>query len=67
MVQGTSCEGLSKIPSQNWDKSSKISGFEAIQKAEKDKKDSDKREKSPYGAWGSTFKNKDHFSSLHHC
>lgn len=67
MVQGTSNVCLSKVPAQNWDKSSKISGYEAIQKAEKEKRASEQKTKSSYGAWGSTFKNKDHFASLHHC
>lgn len=67
MVQGTSNVCLSKVPPQNWDKSSKISGYEAIQKAEKDKKANEKKEYDPSGAWGPTFKNKNHFSSLHYC
>ncbi|KAK9711694.1 hypothetical protein QE152_g25306 [Popillia japonica] len=58
---------LDRVPAQNWDKSSKISGYEAIQKAEKEKRASEQKTKSSYGAWGSTFKNKDHFASLHHC
>ncbi|KRT79458.1 hypothetical protein AMK59_7200 [Oryctes borbonicus] len=65
MVQGTSSFCVSKVPAQNWDKSSKISGYEAIQKVEKEKKESEEKEKSSYGAWGPTFKNKDHFVSLH--
>lgn len=44
------------------------SGFEALQKKEQEKREMAKSmEKQKYGSWGSTFKNRDHFISMHHC
>lgn len=40
-------------------------GFENVQKKEKQRQQEEAKQK--YGAWGSTFKNKDHFSSMHLC
>lgn len=49
-----------------WDNSNKKSGFEAMQQQRK--KDMEKEEeRKKYGAWGSTFKSKDNFASMHHC
>lgn len=48
------------------DNSSRKAGFEAMKKreAEEIRKAEEKRK---YGAWGSTFKNKDHFINMHYC
>ncbi|KAJ8961605.1 hypothetical protein NQ314_005922 [Rhamnusium bicolor] len=75
MVQSSSWDSISKQVSSKWDIPSKKSDFEATQKRVNERKEREqmvkeaerKKESSSYGAWGSTFKNKDHFTSLHHC
>ena len=68
MVQGSSqLYGTNNV--QNWEnKSSKKPGYENIQKMEQEKKSSQKSGGSgtSHGAWGPTFKNKDHFVNMHH-
>ncbi|CAH1374057.1 unnamed protein product [Tenebrio molitor] len=65
MVQSAVCDPISsKMTDTNWGQSKKAS-FENVHKKDEGKKEEKKEDK--YGAWGSTFKNKDHFASLHHC
>ncbi|CAG9765216.1 unnamed protein product [Ceutorhynchus assimilis] len=70
MVQGANPMSIAEQQMSNdWSKSKKpileatLRYEQEKQKAEKKKMDSN----SKYGAWGSTFKNKNHFASLHHC
>lgn len=76
MVQGHDSTSYNKAASyNNYDcSSSKRTGFENMQKSERDriqhkesngKKTTDSSNK--YGAWGSVFKNEQHFKTMHHC
>lgn len=63
MVQGTILgQSTSSLNIQEYDKTAKKSGYEAIQKIQQtnDKKD-------VKNAWGNTFKNQDHFKNMHFC
>jgi len=71
MVQGSSshCYLNSKMSTPTVDKHSatnKRTGYEAMKKVEESRRRQDE-EKQKYGAWGSTFKNKEHFTNMHHC
>ncbi|EEZ98648.1 hypothetical protein TcasGA2_TC001176 [Tribolium castaneum] len=66
MVQSAVCDPISsKVAEASWGQSSKKSSFESFSKKDNGHK-TDKKD-NQYGAWGSVFKNKDHFASLHHC
>ncbi|XP_023311951.1 uncharacterized protein LOC111692269 [Anoplophora glabripennis] len=77
MVQSASAawNSISEQVPSNWDVPSKKDGFEETKKKEWGRKETEKkgkagderRKENSYGAWGAIFKNKDHFSSLHHC
>ena len=73
MVQGTSYDYNTKVSTTStasWEKASaKRSGYEAVQRADKERQQQKQAaaEASKYGAWGSTFKGRDHFASMHHC
>lgn len=49
---------------QGWDNKTKKLDYYDNQKREQEKKNN---KKNDYGAWGSTFKNKENFASMHHC
>lgn len=71
MVQGTSYDYGTKVTpasASSWEKASaKRSGYEAVQRADKERQEQKAKEANKYGAWGSTFKGRDHFASMHHC
>lgn len=61
MVQGTVLgQSSAALSIQDYDKTAKKSGYEAIQKIKQEPRTS----KDP---WGSTFKNKDNFRNMHIC
>ncbi|KAG5884878.1 hypothetical protein JTB14_025042 [Gonioctena quinquepunctata] len=70
MVQNELYNAGSKKPYDNKSIiSNKIYGFENNKKSfgTKENKQTKYETKKENAAWGSTFKNKDHFASLHHC
>uniref|UniRef100_A0A1B0DLM8 Uncharacterized protein n=1 Tax=Phlebotomus papatasi TaxID=29031 RepID=A0A1B0DLM8_PHLPP len=67
MVQGersgfTAVEGV-----YNRSQDSKRTGFENMQKREKEHRASTSVKASAASSWGPIFKNREHFNSLHHC
>ncbi|GLV41760.1 hypothetical protein CBL_12049 [Carabus blaptoides fortunei] len=69
LLLGGSQVYMTKNPCGDWDNASRKSGFQALQKKEQEKKEAQVKQQqtNKYGAWGPTFKNKEHFASLHHC
>lgn len=66
MVQGTVVLGQSTsgLNIQEYDKTAKKSGYEAIQKIQQGNSNDGKDRKNP---WGNVFKNQDNFKSMHIC